>query len=170
MGGRLNPRRGLALGIALAALIALPAATLAATGGGETIYPRIDNRGVVVDIEGATLNNKLMATIAVRLTCDEITYFDWDTGQEISTTEGRVFTSGQLLEAQGRSIASASGFGDQDVTCDGSTVNHLSVQVLAGNLPLKRGDVVAGIDAEVGAAGSEEAAFGRSGPTAFRLR
>jgi hypothetical protein len=169
MGATLHQRRALALALALAAAIALPAAASAATGG-VTIYPRIDTRGVVVDIEGATLNNRLMATIAFRVTCDEITYFDWDTYEEVTTTAGRLSAGGQLLEAQGRSIASASGYAGQDVTCDGSTVNHVLVQVLAENLPLKRGDAVAGIDADIGAAGAEEASFGRSGPTEIKVR
>jgi hypothetical protein len=172
MGPFTQHRRGLALAIAIATVIAAPAAVFAATGGGGTIYPRIDNRGVVVDIEGATFNNKLMATITFRVTCDPITYFDWDLYQEVTTTAGVLSGTGQLLQAQGRSIASASGFSPQtNVTCDGSTVYHASVQVLADNLPLRRGDAVAGIDAEVFAAGAgEEGNFGRSGPTAIKLR
>ena len=170
MGTFLQHRRGLALAIAIATAIAAPTAALAATGGGESILPRIDDRGVVVDVEGATFNNKLMATIAVRVTCDPITYFDWNLGQEVTTTAGVLAGTGQLLQAQGRSIASASGFSPRtDVTCDGSTVNHTSVQLLAENLPLKRGDSVVGVDAEVFASGAEDESFGRSGPTAIKV-
>lgn len=172
MGAFLHQRLGLALAIAIATAIAAPAAAFAATGGGGTIFPRIADRGVVVDVEGATFNNKLMATVTFRVTCDAITYFDWDLGQEVTTTAGVLSGTGQLLQAQGRSIASASGYSAQmNVTCDGSTVNHASVQLLADNLPLRRGNAVAGIDAEVFASGAgEEGSFGRTGPTAIRLR
>jgi hypothetical protein len=170
--GAITHRRTAAIGLALVAAIALPAAAFAATGGGDTIYPRVDTRGVVVDIEGATLNNKLMATIAIRVTCDEMTYYDYNLGQYVTTTAGILGGQGQLLQAQGRSIASASGFSTAtNLTCDGSTVNHATVQVLAATLPLKRGAAVAGVDAEVSPVGVEEGGFfGRSGPTEIRLR
>ena len=76
---------------------------------------------------------------------------------------------GVLLQAQGRSIASASGFVPRTaVTCDGSTVNHLSVQLIADNLPLRRGDAVVGVSAEIGP--GEGGNFGASGPTPVKLR
>jgi len=160
--------RAFGLAVALVAALAIPAAALAATGGGDTIQPRMAGP-VVVDVEGVTLNDKLLATIQFRLTCNEITYYDWELGQDVTTTEGRLFASGQLIQAQGRSIASASGFGARtDVTCDGSTVNHLAVQVIAGNLPLRRGAALIGVTADVGAGDGEE--FGASGPTELRLR
>ena len=157
------------LGTALVLLVALgtPAAALAATGGGEGILPR-QSDPVLVDVVDVTLDNKLMATIQYQVTCREFRYYDWELGEYVTTTAGRLFANGALLQAQGRSIASASGFGRADVTCDGATVNHLSVQVLADVLPLKRGSAVVGVSVDIGAGETED--FGASGPTAVRLR
>ena len=160
--------RAFGLAVSLVAALAIPAAALAATGGGDTIAPRVAGH-VVVDVEGVVLNDKLLATIQFRVTCDEITYYDWELGQDVTTTHGRLSPSGQLMQAQGRSIATASGFGWlSDVTCDGATVNHSSVQVLADTLPLRRGAALVGVSAEVGA--GEQQLFGASGPTEARLR
>jgi len=160
--------RAFGLAVSLVAAISVPAAAMAATGGGETIAPRTAGP-VVVDVEAVTLNDKLLATIQYRVTCDEITYYDWELGQDVTTTQGRLFATGQLMQAQGRSIATASGFGPRtDVTCDGATVNHLSVQVLADSLPLRRSTALVGVSADIGAGEGEN--FGARGPTEVRLR
>ena len=154
---------------AVVILVALPASVSADIGGGGlSIRPR-DADDVIVDIQGARLDNRLMATISFRVTCDEITYFDWELGQEVTTTEGRLSADAVLAQAQGRSIATAAGalYG-VDVTCDGTTVNELAVQAIAQTLPLKRGDALAGVTAYVGAGEGED--FGASGPTSVRLR
>ena len=117
--------RAFGLAVALVAALAIPAAALAATGGGDTIQPRMAGP-VVVDVEGVTLNDKLLATIQFRLTCNEITYYDWELGQDVTTTEGRLVASGQLIQA------------------------------IAGNLPLRRGAALIGVTAEVGAGDGEE--------------
>lgn len=150
-------------------LAALPAAVYADTGnGGISIAPR-DADDVIVDISGARLDSRLMATISFRVTCEEITYFDWELGQEVTTTAGRLFADAFLAQAQGRSIATAAGaMHGVDVTCDGATVNQLAIQVIAQSLPLKRGDALAGVATFVGAGEGED--HGASGPTSLRLR
>ena len=164
-------RRARSLGL-IAALVmglAIPASALADTGGGSAIDPRSSN-GATTDITGVTLNNKLMATISFRVTCDPITYFDYETGQEVTTTEGHLGGAGALLQAQGRSIATANGYLPQaDVTCDGSTINSLSVAVIAQSLPLKRGEALVGVNVYINA-GDFSGDSASTGPTSVKLR
>ena len=161
-----SPLRMLGAGLAIVVALGVPAAVMAAAGGGEGILPRVSDP-VRVDVVDVTLDNKLMATIQYQVTCREFTYYDWQLGQYVTTTAGRLFSDGELLQAQGRSIASASGFGRADVTCDGTTVNHVSVQVLADVLPLKKGSAVVGVNVDVGAGEVEDS--GASGATAVRI-
>jgi len=161
--------RSLAIVGAALAILLVPGIALADTGGGTTIGPRVEN-GVTIDVEGATLNSKLMATVRFAVVCDEITYFDWDTYQEVTTTEGRLGGDATLLQAQGRSIAIALGYASPvDVTCDGSTVNHVTASVVAQNLPLKSGSALAGVSAYISGGGEGEGGYGQSGPTAIKL-
>ena len=163
--------RSLALvGAALAVMLVPGIAFAAEGGGGTTIGPRIEN-GATVDIVGASLESKLMATIRFTVVCDPITYFDWETYQEFTTEVGRLSADVTLLQAQGRSIATAVGFSSAvTLTCDGATVNHATVSVVAQNLPLKRGDALAGVSAWISAQGGESGEnYAQSGPTAVRL-
>ena len=166
-------RAGRALGLlaAVALTLLIPATAFADTGGpGAVIAPAASN-GATAWIEGVTFNNKLLATIRVGLVCDELTYFDWETYEEVTTTEGFAYADGQLLQAQGRSIASAFGSAYRmPVTCDGSTVNDVAIQVYAQTLPLKRGDALVG--ASVWATGGGEGGdhYAATGPTSVRLR
>lgn len=166
-------RRGRSLALVGAALAVLlvPGVALADTGGGTTIGPRYE-RGATVDIEGASLDSRLLATIRIAVVCDPITYYDWETWEQLTTTDGRLSGDATLLQAQGRSIATAVGYvAAVPVTCDGTTVNHATVSVVAQNLPLRRGDALAGVSVWVSAQGGESSeAFGQSGPTAVRLR
>jgi len=161
--------RRLGLITALVMAVAIPATALADTGGGSAIDPRASH-GATADIDGVTLNNKLMATIDFRVRCDPITYFDYETWQEVTTTEGRLGGAAALLQAQGRTIAAANGSVPQaDVTCDGSTVNSLSVSVIAQSLPLKRGAALAGVSVFISAGESGEDSAS-TGPTSIKLR
>lgn len=160
--------RAFGLVVALGAALVIPSTVLADTGG-PGITPRA-SYGATADIEGVSLDGKLMATIRIAVRCDQLTYFNWETGEQVTTTTGSLSGSGQLLQAQGRSIASATGFSGQQVaTCDGSTVNHLSIQVIAQNLPLKRGEALAGASVEI-FAGDGGGAFASTGPLAIKLR
>ena len=162
--------RSMALVVAALAVLLVPGIAFADEGGGTTIGPRIEN-GATIDIEGATLNSKLMATIRFTVVCDPITYFDWETYQEFTTEVGRLSADATVLQAQGRSIATAVGFSSAvALTCDGVTVNHATASVVAQNQPLKRGDALAGVSAWISAPGGESGeSFAQSGPTAIRL-
>jgi hypothetical protein len=160
--------RAFGLVLALGAALVIPSTVLADTGG-PGISPRF-GRGATADVERVTLDNKLMATIQVAVTCDEIRYFDWEIYDWVTTTSGTLSAGGQLLQAQGRSIASAIGYSGQvPVTCDSSTLNHVSVQVIAQNLPLKRGDALVGATVEI-FAGEGSGGSASTGPVAVKLR
>lgn len=162
--------RAFGLLAALVVALVVPATVFADEPGGPGIEPWA-SQGATADIEGVTLNSRLMATINVAVVCDELTYFNWETWEEYTTTDGVVYAGGQLLQAQGRSIASASGFARRAaVTCDGSTVNHVAVQVIAESLPLRRGDALVGVSLSVYASGGEgDGAYASSGPVAVKL-
>lgn len=165
-------RRGRSLALVGAALAVLlvPGVAMADTGGGTTIGPRVE-RGASVDVQGASLDSKLSATVRFTVVCDPITYFNWDTYEEVTTTDGRLGADATLLQAQGRSIAVAIGYATPiDIVCDGTTVNHATASVIAQNLPLKRGDALVGVTAWLSAQGGGEGeSYAQSGPTAVKL-
>ena len=141
-------RRLQGVGIAglLAVALVLPGAAAADTTPAPTIRPAVSQGATISVAATAIVTAKLVASVETSFTCDPFDVTDWATGETSSTTEGRVeFGEAMIFQAQGRQIATGQGsvaFGG-DVTCDGTTVNRRSVDVVAQNLPWRSGSAVA---------------------------
>lgn len=129
---------------ALAALVALlvgaVAPASAATGGGGG-----SGGGVSIGFSGATISARIQVNVAFTLVCVPVTSLANPDGVTAATYGATVTVD----QASGRTIAHASG-GDlmpsgQPVTCDGTTVNNLSMSVLSTNVPFHGGSAIVGI-------------------------
>jgi hypothetical protein len=98
---------------------------------------------VSIRITGAQLTARILVTVGADLVCQPL----------VSAIDGSPVTSaalglaGSVDQANGRTIAHAAG-GDlmpstNLVTCDGSTVNHLSLSLLSSTVPFHGGTAIA---------------------------
>ncbi len=131
--------RIVAIGALVALALAAPGAVSAATPGGT---------GATVNIVSATFANKLVVNVTLEITCQPFVQLDWSgvpTG--VTSTSGTIAGQVSLMQAQGRTIAHASGGINPptqtgpEVTCDGSTF-RVTVPLQAQDLPLRRGAAV----------------------------
>jgi hypothetical protein len=111
--------------------------------------------------------------VDISFTCGPIQVYDFETGTWTTTTSGHVDdASATIVQASGRSIASASGdsFGGA-VTCDGSAVYTREIDVVASTAPFKTGAAVAAASVSIGAVASESGGgnFASSGPVSVRI-
>jgi hypothetical protein len=134
--------RLLVLGTALVTALALPSAAFADTTPGPTIPPAV-SRDATITITSATVTARLIVSVRVDYVCQPFLSFDWETGEWIQSTAGLI-EEGQaiVIQAQGRTIASGSGAFNGTVTCDGSTVNHVTIPVIASTAPWRTGSAV----------------------------
>ena len=136
--------RLLALGAALLVALALPSVAFADTTPGPTIPPAAA-RDATITVTSATVTARLIVSVGVDYVCQPFEVYDWETGQTYQTTTGFI-EDGQatVIQAQGRTIASGTGGVSGAVTCDGSTVNHLTIPVIASTAPWRSGTAVVG--------------------------
>ncbi len=163
--------RALIVSGALLACFALPGVASADTSG-VTIQPAA-SRGATIEL-GSTIRitSKVMATFEIRFTCDPLLVYDWETGETHSSTDGRFgYGSAVLIQAQGRSIASASAevYGGDAVLCDGTTVHTRTVSVLASTLPWKAGSAIAGVSVSIEDTDGQTNDWATSGPVQVKL-
>ncbi|MEO5941260.1 MAG: hypothetical protein ABIZ72_09685 [Candidatus Limnocylindrales bacterium] len=134
--------RAIAFGALVAVALAAPGAVSANTTGGG------GGAGATVNVVAVTFANKLVVDVTLDITCQPFVQFDWSgvpTG--VTTTSGTIVGNVSLMQAQGRTIAHASGSinpptqNGPAVTCDGSTF-RVTVPVVAQDLPLRRGAAV----------------------------
>ena len=131
-------------GTLLIAALALPGSALADTTGGPTIPPAA-SRDATISIQSARIVAKVIVRVDVDYVCQPFESYDWDTGETYETTLGSV-EQGQVVvvQAQGRTVATGAGFISAFVTCDGTTVNHLTADVIASASPWRNGSAVIG--------------------------
>jgi hypothetical protein len=172
MSARIPSRRGRLLVAATAALaiLAVPSAAFADTTGGGSIAPAV-SRDATISITSTALTARLIVTVGIDLVCQPFQSYDWETGATVETTAGAI-EGGQVvvLQAQGRTVASGAGDVVGTAVCDGATVNHLSVPVVASTSPWRQGTAVLGASVFVADAASfNDSDYASTGPTTVRL-
>lgn len=162
--------RALIVGSALATALAMPLAVSADTIGGGPIQGAYSS-GASISVGAIHLKSKVLATVDVSFTCDPLQAYDWETGTWSTTTAGRIDSaSAVIVQASGRSVATASGdsFGS-DALCDGSTVQTLSIPVVASTIALKSGAAAAGATVSITDAMHSSNDYASSGAVAVKL-
>ena len=117
--------------VALFALSAVPVSAATGGGGGG------GSGGVTIGITKVTLQAKLLVTVAFDVVCSPVPS-PVNPGGVTAATYGASVTVDQAV---GKTIAHAAG-GDtmpssQPLTCDGTTVNHVSISALSSTVPFK---------------------------------
>ena len=140
---RVGRKRLIVLGAALAAALALPAAALADTTEPVTIQPAV-SRDATITITSTAVTARLIVNVRVDFVCLPFQSRNWETGETIETTAGEMGGEAVVLQVQGRTIVSGVGSFSGTVTCDGTTVNHLTAAVTARNAPWRTGTAVIG--------------------------
>ena len=131
--------RAFGLAVALGAALFIPGSVLAATGGGGGGGPS----SATVTIRSVKVIAKVIAEVQVRIICDPIPTIDPNTGEPTTSTVGFIENSWvNVLQAQGRAVASGTGSFYGQLTCDGLTANTFTVDIAAANLPWKNGSAV----------------------------
>ena len=163
--------RVLAAGAGIALTLAIPAVAFADTTSGPPSIQPAFTRNATIQVQSVTVTAKVIATVSLAFTCQPLQMFDWDTGETIETTVGRL-EGGQVtvIQAQGRTIA----WGQTELfggtaTCDGTTVNHVSAPVTAAVAPWKTGTAVVGASVVVIDENGSTSDFASSGPVTVRL-
>jgi hypothetical protein len=132
--------------VAIIALLMVPGAASADEGGGGGPIPPAASEGATVRIDSVVLVSRLKVRVRISVVCEPIHYRDWETGEEGDTTDGRGSLRGYLMQAQGREIVTGFGIRYASAICDGSTVNHYSIAVLAQDRPFHSGPVEVGVE------------------------
>jgi hypothetical protein len=156
---------------ALVVALGLPAAALADTTGGVPSIQPASARDATIQVTSVTVIAKVIATVSISFTCQPFQSFDWDTGQTIETTVGRIEGGGAtIVQAQGRTIdwGQIEIFGGA-ATCDGSTVNTVSAPVTAAVSPWKVGPAVVGASIYVTDENGSDSDYATTGPVTVRL-
>lgn len=162
-------RAGL-LGAALVVALALPAAVSADTTGGGAIQPA-SSRGATITLDAVHRLSKVLARVDISFTCDPLRVYDWETGTTSTTTAGHLdAASAVIVQASGRTVAAASGdaFGG-DVTCDGTTLHRVSIDVVASTMPFKAGAAAAGATVSIADASFEANDYASTGAVMVKL-
>jgi hypothetical protein len=172
MSARIPNHRGRLVLVATAALavLAAPSAAFADTTGGGSIPPAV-SRDATISITSTALTARLIVTVGIDVVCQPFQSYDWDTGETVETTAGAIEGGGVVvLQAQGRTIASGTGDVVGTAVCDGATVNHLSVPVVASTSPWRTGTAVLGASVFISDAASfNDADYASTGPITVRL-
>jgi hypothetical protein len=168
--GRRRMRLALASGMLVMGL-AVPAAVSADTTTGVPSIPPAWSRDATIQVTSVSVTAKVIATVTIAFTCQPFQSYDWQTGQTIETTAGRV-EGGQVIvvQAQGRTID----WGEADLfggtaACDGVTVNVLSAPVTAAVSPWKVGTAVVGASVYLVDEFGSDSDGANSGPITVRL-
>jgi hypothetical protein len=155
----------------LAVAVAAPAAVSADTTSGAPSIQPAWTRDATIQVKSVMVSAKVIANVTVAFTCQPFQTYDWQTGETVETTVGRI-EGGQVtvIQAQGRTIA----WGQADLfggaaTCDGSTLNMLTVPVTAAVAPWKVGTAVVGAWVHVTDETGSDADSASSGPITVRL-
>jgi len=177
MARRLPGRRTL-IAVALSALALAWPTTVSADPYGDISTAYSDGAGV--DVVEVTFENKLVASVVLALRCDAFDH-DW-AGEPLEPSfDGHLYGWVELMQAQGRRIAHASGTIQPSggamnspgpaVVCDGSTF-QITVQVVSQDLPLRRGAAVVGADIGMNSSTccSYQGNSAASGPVEVRIR
>jgi hypothetical protein len=166
------PRRVrlVAIGGALVVGLALPGAVSADTTGVPSIQPA-SSRDATIQVTSVAVTAKVIATVSIAFTCQPFQSYDWETGQTIETTVGRIEGGGAtVIQAQGRTIT----WGQIEIfggaaTCDGTTVNTASAPVTATVSPWKVGTAVVGASIYLTDENGSDSDYATSGPLTVRL-
>jgi hypothetical protein len=165
-------RRGrmIILGAAAVLALALPAAVSADTTTTPTIFPAASN-GATVHVSGGSVLGRLIVNTSVDFTCDPFLVYDWETGTETEVTTGSLeYGAVTILQVAGRTINSGEAeFGGGTIVCDGSTMNHRDVAVVAGIVPWKSGSAVAGARVHLVDPGFQESHYASTGAVSIKL-
>jgi hypothetical protein len=167
-----SPRLAIAAAVALLAAVAVPAVAFADTTGGVPSIPPAASRNATISVTSVSVTAKVIAAVNVAFICQPLTYFDWRTGQDVTTTDAKL-DSGQatIVQAQGRTIDW--GLGDaafgQSMTCDGTHVNQVTMPVTASVAPWKTGTAVVGAAITVIDPQGFTGDYASSGPVTVRL-
>jgi hypothetical protein len=155
----------------LAVALAIPSAVSADTVGGAPSIQPAYSRDASIQVGSVSVTAKVIATVTIKFTCQPFQTYDWQTGETIETTAGRI-EGGQVtvVQAQGRTI----GWGQVELfggtaVCDGSTVNVTSAPVTAAVAPWKVGTAVVGASIQVSDETGSDSDGAASGPVAVRL-
>lgn len=163
--------RVLVVGGMLAALLAIPVGVNADTTEAAPIPPAA-SRGATISVDStAKVTGKLVATVDVTFTCDPFLVYDWETGMQVPSTDGRLEEgSVTVLQVSGKTILSSRAFfGGGSVVCDGTTATHVSVPVTASTAPWKNGAAVTGATVYIADAQFESSHYASSGPVSIKL-
>ena len=165
-----RPRLVIVAGL-LALALAAPSAVSADTTGAPSIQPAISH-GATIEVTSIGVTAKIIATVSFSFTCEPFQAYDWETGQTIETTVGRIEGGGAtIIQAQGRTLDWGTGevfFGGSAV-CDGTTVNTASTPVTAAVSPWKNGSAVVGAYINVCDDQCSDSDYATSGPVAVKL-
>lgn len=164
-----RPRLVIAAGL-LALALAAPSAVSADTTGAPSIPPAISH-DATIQVTSVSVTAKVIATVSLSFTCQPLQSYDWETGQTIETTVGRVEGGGAtIIQAQGRTLDWGTGevFGGSAV-CDGTTVNTASTPVTAAVSPWKNGAAVVGAYISVCDEQCSDSDYATSGPISVKL-
>lgn len=165
--------RAILIGGALVATLAVPAAASAdTTPGGVSIAPASSNGATISVSADVHVLSRVVATVEISFTCDPFLVYNWETGETVETTSGRLeYGTAAIVQASGRSIATGSAdfYGGGDVLCDGATVHTRSVPIVASTMPWKPGGAVVGASIAVVDSTYQESDTASSGPVAVKL-
>jgi hypothetical protein len=157
-------RRGMAIALGVSLALALPLVASASGGG-----PAGGSGNATISFGSAKVIGKVVAEIQVNVVCDPLTTID-PYGQETTTTEGYLeFGWLNLLQSQGRAVASGSGELYGPVTCDGTTVNGFIVDIAATTRPWKTGTAVASAGVSISDPAFFSGDSGTTGPVTLKL-
>lgn len=112
--------------------------------------PTLAATNPAVSITRATLTARVMVTVKFDVVCQPIFDYLFPDG----TTAGSISSVVTIDQASGRSIAHASAgnimpSGQPNATCDGLTVNHLSISAVSSTVPFHGGAAVVSLSAAV---------------------
>ena len=107
------PRRVrlVAIGGALVVGLALPGAVSADTTGVPSIQPAF-SRDATIQVTSVAVTAKVIATVSIAFTCQPFQSYDWETGQTIETTVGRIEGGDvvwQMFDASNKPIPATAG-------------------------------------------------------------
>lgn len=167
-----SPRLTGAMALALIAAVAAPGVAFADTTGGTRGIAPAASHNATISVTSVSVTAKVIATVQVAFTCQPLTYFDWQTGQYVTTADA-VLDNAQstIVQAQGRTIDWGIGnaaYG-QALVCDGSHVNAIAMPVTAAVAPWKTGTAVVGATVNVIDPQGFTADDASSGPVTVRL-
>jgi hypothetical protein len=121
-------------GLAMSGLLALAGVVSAAT---VPTSLTTTGPGMTYTVNSVHLVTRAAVNVTISIVCDPLDEF----GTPVSALviDGNVIT---VTEAVGKKLAQGTAFVSGNVTCDSSTVNHLTVLVVSSTVPFKAGGAV----------------------------